>query len=340
MSATPFQASASLTPVSDKRILQFCRQDRMQAGSLIISLFGDAVYPRGGKVWLGSLIQLLANLGVNERLIRTAIFRLVKEDWLQSETLGRRTNYALSINGIKRIEEASKYIYAPSSPEWDNTWRILMLSSAIPVKERERLRKALVWQGFGQWPPHAFVHPGADLAVTMALLKREGLGHLEPYYWPLMAQSLALEKSQTDPEVVAQIWDLKQLAHSYKAFFSTYQPLLDEWFSVEAKLDKDHTEKAFLLRLLLIHDFRRLLLRDPSLPLKLLPTRWPGHAARQTCLQLYDMLRPASEKYLDMQLQLADGNMTRTGKVFAKRFKNADNQPIIKNLGHKVPGLC
>ena len=65
---------------TDKRIQRFIQKERVQAGSLIISLFGDAVYPRGGSVWLGCLIRLLEPLQVNERLIRTAIFRLVKDD--------------------------------------------------------------------------------------------------------------------------------------------------------------------------------------------------------------------------------------------------------------------
>ena len=318
--SAPLASQASL-PLSDKHLLKFCRQDRMQAGSLIISLFGDAIHPRGGKIWLGCLIQLLAPLAVNERLIRTAIFRLVKEDWLRPESFGRRTDYALSASGIQRIEEASKLIYAPGSPAWDNNWRILMLSSTLSAKDREQLRKALVWQGFGPWQNHAFIHPGADLNTTMALLKREGLGHLLPHCWPLKAQSLALNQVQTDRQVVAAVWDLKQLAQSYRAFSSTYLPLISEWKSVGFQSANDTWEKAFLLRLLLIHDFRRLLLRDPSLPLNLLPTQWPGQAARQTCNELYELLKASSEKYLDQQLQLANGNLTSSRKVFAQRFK-------------------
>ena len=321
MSIATASSHQSLTPLTDKHLLKFCRQERMQAGSLIISLFGDAIYPRGGKVWLGCLIQLLSPLAVNERLIRTAIFRLVKEEWLVPTTAGRRTDYSLSTSGIQRMEEASKYIYAPSSPEWDNNWRILMLSSAISTKDRESLRKALVWQGFGPWQNHAFVHPGADLKITMALLEREGLGHLLGDCWPLLAQSLPLGNGQTDRQVVAAMWDVKQLANSYKKFSSIYQPLIAEWLSMGSKHANDQMEKAFLLRLLLIHDFRRLLLRDPSLPLNLLPALWPGQAARQTCTELYRLLRSASEKYLDLHVQLADGQWTSSRKVFAQRFK-------------------
>ncbi|MDN5872183.1 MAG: phenylacetic acid degradation operon negative regulatory protein PaaX, partial [Nitrococcus sp.] len=51
-----------------------CRPVR--AGSLIITVYGDAIAPRGGTVWLGSLIALLTPLGLNQRLVRTSVFRL------------------------------------------------------------------------------------------------------------------------------------------------------------------------------------------------------------------------------------------------------------------------
>ena len=40
------------------RLASFCGQKRVLAGSLIISLFGDMVLPRGGRIWMGSLIPV------------------------------------------------------------------------------------------------------------------------------------------------------------------------------------------------------------------------------------------------------------------------------------------
>jgi DNA-binding transcriptional regulator PaaX len=79
-----------------QRLDDFRQQRRVQAGSLIISAFGDAIVPRGGRIWLGSLIRLLEPLELNERLIRTSVFRLAKEEWLRTETVGRRADYVLT----------------------------------------------------------------------------------------------------------------------------------------------------------------------------------------------------------------------------------------------------
>ena len=70
-----------------RRLDEFRQQKRVQAGSLIMSVFGDAILPRGGRIWLGSLIRLLEPLQLNERLVRTAVFRLAKEQWLRTETV-------------------------------------------------------------------------------------------------------------------------------------------------------------------------------------------------------------------------------------------------------------
>ena len=293
----------------------------MQAGSLIISMFGDAIYPRGGAIWLGCLIRMLAPLEINERLIRTAIYRLVKEDWLVTHTQGRRTDYALSASGINRIEEASKAIYAIQSPPWDERWRLLLTSNSMSNKDRERLRKALVWQGFGMWQNQVFVHPGADLQVALSLLQGEGLGHLQKHIWPLAGDSLLTGSGVTDQQVATQSWGLAQLAQSYRLFVKTYQPLVVEWPVKKTYKNHVQNQKAFLLRLLLIHDYRRLLLRDPALPQKLLPGDWPGQAARTVCTQMYAALSVPSETYLEEHMQLADGRLTDSLILFQNRFR-------------------
>ena len=85
-----------MLPPIQKRLDDFRRQGRVQAGSLIISVFGDAVLPRGSRIWLGSLIRLLEPLELNERLGRTSVFRLAKEEWLRTEPSGRRADYLLT----------------------------------------------------------------------------------------------------------------------------------------------------------------------------------------------------------------------------------------------------
>jgi len=309
-----------MIPRTLQHLKRFAQQERVQAGSLIVTLLGDAIHPRGGTFWLGSLIQLLSDLSINERLIRTAIYRLVKDGWLTSEPIGRRTNYSLTSTGLSRIEQASQRIYAMHSPTWDGHWRMLVLSPDMQTKDKETLRKALQWQGFGVWQSQMFIHPVADLNEVMASLHDEGHGHLLSHIWPLTSQTLPTKRSLAHHQVVTVAWDLKELAKRYRAFVQTYEPLLKDW-DPSTNDEPSRTQHAFLLRLLLIHDHRRLWLRDPLLPADLLPDAWPGETARRVCRKLYLQLREASEIHLNQHLHLADGNPTRSQKWFGQRFK-------------------
>jgi len=76
--SAPNRAMSSLAPLN-QLIARFQEQTPIRASSLIITLYGDAIEPHGGTVWLGSLIGLLEPMGINERLIRTSIFRLTRK---------------------------------------------------------------------------------------------------------------------------------------------------------------------------------------------------------------------------------------------------------------------
>ena len=74
--------------------------------SLISSLYGDALSHRGGEIWLGSLAALLEGMGFGERFVRTALFRLNKEGWLDVSRIGRRRFYRLSDKGLRLTRRA------------------------------------------------------------------------------------------------------------------------------------------------------------------------------------------------------------------------------------------
>jgi phenylacetic acid degradation operon negative regulatory protein len=307
------------------RLHDFRQQRRVQAGSLIMSVFGDAILPRGGRVWLGSLIRLLEPLELNERLIRTSVFRLAKEDWLRTETVGRRADYVLTASGRRRFEEASRHIYASHAPLWDRRWRLILVVGELDVKVRDQLRRALFWQGFGALGADCFVHPSADLPSVMDALVAEGLSDALAALLPLFAADARSAQSASDGDLVRRAWDLGGLADAYSQFVETYQPVLDD-------VRRDHLaevneQDAFFLRTLLIHDYRRLLLRDPELPDVLLPADWPGQRARLLCKELYKRLEPLACRHLDKALCLADGSVPAEDPALPERFPQYD--PLV-----------
>lgn len=313
---------ASTSTLVRARIDAQRQQSRVRAGSLIISVFGDAVAPRGGRLWIGSLIRLLEPLGINERLTRTAISRLAQQGWLRIEAYGRRADYQLTPAGQRRFEEASRTIYAAQPRAWDGRWRLLLLVRELDAKAREPLRRALAWQGFGQIGADCFVHPSADLGQALQALATEGLADAPALLLPLLASAARPGLADNDADLVRRAWNLDELAQAYADFAAVYAPILH---AMQPQTGADapgiEPESAFLLRTLLIQDWRRLLLRDPELPDALLPPAWPGRGARQLTQQLYRLLHAPSEQHLDAALQRADGSaLPAVGAPARQRF--------------------
>jgi phenylacetic acid degradation operon negative regulatory protein len=63
-------------------------------------------------------------------------------------------------------------------------------------------------------------------------------------------------------------------------------------------------------------------LRDPLLPTALLPTDWPGRAARTLCGEIYRALLPASEQWLDRHATNESGPLPKAGPELVRRFGN------------------
>jgi len=299
-------------PALDTLIEQFRNRRPIRAGSLIITAYGDAIATRGGTVWLGSLINILEPLGLNQRLIRTSVFRLVKENWLTVDQVGRRSYYSLTGPGIRRFGKAFKRVYAEQSPEWDGRWLMAILSQLAP-EERQKLRQELEWHGFGSLAPTVMLHPQMQKLELQGILQEldcqddvilfEDLGE-----GSAASRALRLQTRES--------WNLPKLAESYQNFLDKFRPV---WRHLRER-DTINAEQCFQIRLLLIHEYRRIILRDPELPDELLPGDWAGSAARQLCNNIYQRVWHGAERHMDGILETAEGPLPPPNNKFFQRY--------------------
>lgn len=309
--STAQRAMTALAPLN-QLINRFQEQTPIRASSLIITLYGDAIEPHGGTVWLGSLINLLEPFGINERLIRTSIFRLTKEDWLTAEKVGRRSYYSLTGTGRRRFEKAFKRVYSSSLPAWDGSWTLVMLSQ-IAADKRKQVREELEWQGFGAISPTVMACPRADRSDVMATLQDLDVAD-DCIVFETRAQDVLASRAMRMQ--VRDSWKIDELGEHYSEFIQLFRPL----WQVLREQDQLRPEDCFLARTLLIHEYRRLLLRDPQLPDELLPGDWEGRAARQLCRNIYRLIHAKAEDWLNRNLETADGPLPDVGESFYKRF--------------------
>lgn len=296
----------------DELVEEFKNQRPIRGGSLIITIYGDAISPRGGSVWLGSLIKLLEPLGLNQRLVRTSIFRLTKEGWLTSTQVGRRSYYSLTDTGRRRFESAFRRIYAELYPEWDGKWN-LVVTTQLDNELRKVVKKELEWQGFGNISAGIMAHPMADMQEVNSTLQDLCVAgeviHME-------SQLVGSQTSTPLKALVHECWNLQQLAEDYQQFLDEFRPILR---AVEAA-DELEPEQCFQLRTLMIHRYRRVLLRDPLLPEKLLPADWAGLSARILCRNIYRLIQARAEQFLSETQETADGALPEPAPRFYKRF--------------------
>ncbi|MEC9345991.1 MAG: phenylacetic acid degradation operon negative regulatory protein PaaX [Pseudomonadota bacterium] len=288
----------------------------LRAPSLIVTVWGDTIAAHGATVWLGSLIRLMADFGLNERVVRTSVFRLQKDAWLQGHQVGRRSFYRLSTTGQRRTHAADLTIYADGPTPWDGRWLILVLG-AETSSVREKLRRDLVFMGFGTPSPGVFARPDTDWPDVRDLLEDYGVsddvvvfhadGTLMPSLGPLR-------------RMVGEAWDHAALDADYTGFIEHFQPVLD---LLEAGV-RPAPRDAFVVRTLLIHEFRRVTLRDPLLPDSLMPRDWSGLGARRLSGALYRAVHAQATRHAMAVLETEAGGLPPPLPSYYDRFGGLD----------------
>jgi phenylacetic acid degradation operon negative regulatory protein len=254
------------------------------------------------------------SLGINDRLVRTSVFRLSKDSWLASEHIGRRSYYGLTATGRRRFEHAYRRIYFQPKLHWEGDWQIVLTAgSDLTPAQRDEVRKELQWEGFGLIAPGVLAHPSADLDPLLDILQSNGV---QDSVVVLRAKSLGTVANKPTRELVRECWNLGLISQDYKRFLDRFRPALKALKGVR-ELDP---EQCFIVRTLLMHEFRRTLLRDPQLPDQLLPHDWPGNAARQLCHELYVLTQRGAENHLMSTLETASGRLPEAAPYFYDRF--------------------
>jgi phenylacetic acid degradation operon negative regulatory protein len=234
------------------------REGGPSAPSLLLTVLGEFVHPRGGQVWTGTLVEALGALGVEPKAARQALARTAAEGLLTSDRQGRRVRWTLTEQGARLLEEGTQRIYGfMREPHgWDGQW--LVLTVGVPESQRRlrhRMRTRLTWLGLGS--PDASKEPAVREVVTGL-----GLGD-RAFAWVGRTAQIG------DPaKMIRAAWDVDDVEKRYLSFVDRFQ-------ETTAETDRD----AFVRQVLLIQEWRRFPFSDPDLPAELLDHDWPGAVA-------------------------------------------------------------
>jgi phenylacetic acid degradation operon negative regulatory protein len=264
-------ASPLLSPLID----DLHANGRLRVWSLIVTILGDVAIPRGGVFSVADLITICEHLRIDSGAVRTALSRLRKDDWVVNTRDGRASFYQFSAAGNKAARVVVPRVYAPVGPVPNSPWHIAVFPVAR-AEERARLGAALVEMG-------AIVPASAGFAL-----------------WVGAAPTMAVRTEAADCLLLSgdalnvPAWLIDALCpetarQAFVAYCRRYWLLRD--VTSLSPLD------ALCARVLLIHDWRRLMLRHPRLPDALQPSDWPRNRAHEVTAAIYGGLLQHSDAF-------------------------------------------
>jgi phenylacetic acid degradation operon negative regulatory protein len=258
--------------------------------TVVFALFAQYVLPRGGEVWLGSLIQAMAALGISEAAARSAVLRLKKQGILESQRLGRRTFYWMADAGMRELNVGGFRFSLPSEKAWDGTWTIVVYS--VPEEQRclrDALRCSLKWWGFGSLAPGTWISTRVLLPEIENDLRELGV-------WEYVSVFKSEYLGPEDPSViVAKAFpELGILETGYRDYIAKAKTVLH---SVDAGLLDD--EVCFATRMHNLWEIYAVAKDDPILPPTLLSEDWPRFEAVELSAQVRHVLSVPAERFFD-----------------------------------------
>lgn len=260
-----------------------------QPRALILDIYGAFARRLGNWFAIAHLVRLLADLGIDEAAVRSAVSRMKRSGLLEHARRHQANGYALTDTALAVLAEGDARIFSSAEPAGpDDPWTLAVFS--VPERERARrhvLRTQLSRLGYGTLAPGVWIAPARLLPETEATLRRHGLtGYIDLFEARYRSFSAL-------GEMVERAWDLDALAARYKEFLAASEPVLDRWRPARGS-DRD----AFVDYVSVLDRWRRLPFLDPGLPAGLLPRGWEGARARRLFLELVDRVDAGAYRHV------------------------------------------
>ena len=218
--------------------------------SVIISLFGDMAQRPDDQISGAALTRIITPMGIKPEAIRVALHRLRKDGWLESARTGRASTHYLTQYGRDQCASVTSRIYA-RDPVLPQELHVLIASGGFG---QEALDEALMLPGYISVNRTTALGYGPKPETTHDLLALEADSYSLPDW--LKAQLFPAELSQ-----------------SCAALFKVVNSIANPPPGLSSA-------QVASLRTLVVHRWRRIVLRHPDLPIDFHPASWPGVACR------------------------------------------------------------
>ncbi|MDI3405117.1 PaaX family transcriptional regulator [Streptomyces cavernicola] len=256
----------------------------------IVTIYG--LYGASGGNWMSvaSLVHLLADLGIDEAAVRSAVSRLKRNGMLESESREGAAGYRLSEGAEAMLRNGRERIFQARRATLDEGWVLVVFS--VPESQRAKrhtLRTELTRLGFGAVSSGVWIAPGHVHDEVEAMLARL---ELRSYTDVFRSDYLAVA-----PDLSAKVrtwWDTESLQALYLRFLATHRPVVERLERGEKLSDAE----AFVAHVRVLTDWRRLVYLDPGVARELLPAKWSGTEASEVFDELHARLAGPARRHV------------------------------------------
>jgi phenylacetic acid degradation operon negative regulatory protein len=258
--------------------------------SLIITIYGAFSRNNGGWFAANSIIQLCAELGVQEDATRSALARFKRRGILISKKQDGVAGYSMSPEMRRTFDQGDSRVLQRRNPALNEGW--ILVAFSIPEEMRAiryQLRSRLIRIGFAQVTGGLWIAPRqlSQDAISLAQSLQ-----IEKYMDIFSAEHMAFQPAAT---AVAGWWDLTGIQEVYKSFSKTAKPTAAYWAKKRGSPDP---QQAFHDYTKILTNWRHVPYFDPGLPKEFLPKNWAGVAATETFFKIHDKLAGAALNYV------------------------------------------
>ncbi len=235
----------------------------LRVWSIIVSLFGDLAQERGAQISGGALTRIIEPIGIKPEAIRVALHRLRKDGWIESARIGRVSMHFLTDYGRTQSAQVTPRIYATEqvTPE---TWHILIAEEGPGIRTLDDLLLTRDYTSMGKNIAMASGPPPRNCEGLMAF-------EVTARSVPMWVQTRICPPELR--EACESLRDAVRRAHDTRP--SGWDP---------------SPAQVATLRTLIVHRWRRVVLRHPDLPPIFFPKDWAGPSCRTEVFGLLDTL--------------------------------------------------
>ena len=192
--------------------------------SLLVTIFGDLSDAHGGFLTSRQLNRLFDAFDIQSGALRVALHRLRKEGWIESERIGRISRFKMTEQAQQETDKARAVVYRTPSDHLES-WVFIVSNSPLPSG-------------------------AVKLNKVMACLPEASAKELEDA-WVMPAPRSAMPSWLAD----------RALSREFRENVAKFAGIVDR---MENAAQSEDPYQRMALRLLILHQWRRVALRDAT----------------------------------------------------------------------------